>query len=82
MSNDKMFTEAFRYETFNEIKRIGAGVSCSLIGIVQNPMPLSDKDLEIFNSQVDSYIERLKSIKDKVNSEYSNDRLVPFNEEL
>ena len=78
MSNDKMFTEAFRYETFNEIKRIGAGISCNLIGIVQNPMPLTDTDLEVFNSQIDAYIERLKSIKDKVNFEYSNDRLVPF----
>lgn len=82
MSNDKMFTEAFRYETFNEIKRIGAGISCNLIGIVQNPMPLTDTDLEVFNSQIDAYIERLKSIKDKINSDYSSDRLVPFTDKL
>lgn len=82
MSDDKMFSNTFRYDAFNEIKRIGAGVSCNLVGVVQNPMPLTDIELSVFNSQVDAYIERLKSVKDKINSEYSSDRLVPFNEEL
>ena len=82
MSDGKMFSNTFRYDAFNEIKRIGAGVSCNLVGIVQNPMPLTNIELSVFNSQVDAYIERLKSVKDKINSEYSSDRLVLFNEEL
>lgn len=82
MSDGKMFSNTFRYDAFNEIKRIGAGVSCNLVGIVQNSMPLTDIELSVFNSQVDAYIERLKSVKDKINSEYSSDRLVRFNEEL
>lgn len=80
MSNGKMFSENFRLEVFNEFKLLGHKIENQLIGIVQNPMSLSDSDLEIFNSEIDSVISQLSMLKTKVCDEYSSNRLVPFEE--
>ena len=71
MESNNEFTDEFRRKIFDEIKLVGAGVSNNLIGIVQNRMPLDDDMVNLFNTQIDDYLDRLNVIKDKINSEYS-----------
>lgn len=80
MNENKMFSKSFRMNTFEEIKSTGNDVSHNLIGIVQNPVPMTVDDLQYFNSHVDACIERLNAIKKSVNDEFYSDRLVPFSE--
>lgn len=78
MNSNERFNDSFRLSTFDEIKSIGVSISHNLVGIVQNPVPMTDEDLKYFNSEVDRLIERLNNVKKSVNDEYVSDRLVPF----
>ena len=80
MERNKRFSDEFRYKTFGELRDIGECVSNVLSSVVQNPVPMSDTDIGVFNALCDSCIERLSNVKESINDENKSDRLVDFEE--
>ena len=49
MERNKRFSDEFRYKTFGELRATEECVSNVLSSVVQNPVPMSDTDIGVFN---------------------------------
>lgn len=78
MQGDKMFSEHFRSYMFARLDIAGIQVGHRLTGIFQTPVPLTQDDIDNFNSRIDDIISNLTNIKEQTNAEIRNGNLVPF----